>query len=155
MKITLSEADAKRLNCPRVLIFDEEGLTGRDLMELEEQVGWSADSLERAFQGIPAVNALGGPIYEMDGDKPKLDGMGKPIRVMTLTTKTLMVVVWLCVRRANPEIDWKSFDFHVGATEIDNAEEPVGKAPSPKSTTTTKPRSRRSTASPRGTSARS
>lgn len=154
MKITLSESDAARLGCPRTLTYDEEGITGRDLMELEEQVGWSADQLDRAMQGVPAVNAIGGPLYEMDGDSPKLDPMGKPIRVMTMATKTVMVMVWLCVRRANPAVKWDEFDFHLASAEFGDGE-PVGKAHSPTNTTTTKPRSRRSSASARGTSGKS
>jgi hypothetical protein len=156
MKIRLCELDADRLGCPRDLTFDFEQVTGRDLMELEEQVGWNLATFENALGGVPATNAIGGPIFEMDGDKIKLDPMGKPIRVMTITTRTIVVIVWLCVRRANPEITWKNFDFQIAATEIEDAEEDPGKAPSsPKSTTTTKRRSARSSASARGTSGRS
>jgi|SRR5688572_7548626 len=149
MKIRLSEEDATRLGCPRELSFDLEHLSGRDLLELEEQVGWSFDTFQRELEGTPAVNALGGPIYEMDGDVPKLDPMGKPIRVMAISTKATIVVVWMCARRANPAIRWQEFDFNIAAVEFDD-EEPAGKAPakarSRTSTTTTRRRSRTSSA---------
>jgi hypothetical protein len=160
LRIRLSEEDTTRLGCPQELTFEYGKMMGRDLLELEEQVGWSIDQFERQLEGVPAVNALGGPIYEMDGDKPKLDGGGKPILAMTYTTKTVMVLVWMCVRRANPDVAWKTFDFDVTAAEIDNDdEEEVGKAPSransKKSTTGTSRRSRASSASRRGTNATS
>lgn len=157
IRIKLCEEDATRLNCPRDLLFDFTNVTGRDLLELEEQVGWSFDRFEREVGGVPATNALGGPVYEMAGDKPKLDGMGKPIRAMVITTRVLMVVIWMCVRRANPDVEWKTFDFTISATEVESEEEEPGKAPvnSRKSTTTTKRRSARSSASPRGTSGKS
>ena len=147
MRIRLCEEDATRLGCPRDLDFDFEKVTGRDLLELEEQVGWSLDTFQREIEGTPAVNAIGGPIYEMDGDKPKLDPMGKPIRIMAISTKAIVVIVWLCVRKANPDVAWKTFDFTMTATDILEDEEPAGKAPRlRKSTTTTKRRSRASSA---------
>jgi hypothetical protein len=150
MKIRLSEQDAARLGCPRDLEFDFEQLSGRDMLELEEQLGWSFDTFQSALEGTPAVNALGGPIYEMNGDVPKLDPMGKPIRVMAISTKAIVVIVWMCARRANPAIRWESFDFNMTTIEIDNEEEPAGKAPakarSRKSTTATSRRSRPSSA---------
>ena len=153
MRIRLSERDAEHFGCPRELEFDFEQLTGRDLLELEEQVGWTFDTFQSSFEGTPAVNAIGGPIYEMNGDVPKLDPMGKPIRVMAISTRTIMVMVWLCVRRANPAVRWESFPdgFTIAAVEIED--EPEGKAPanSRPSSTTTKPRSRKSSTSRRGT----
>lgn len=139
--------------------FDYSKFMGRDLLELEEQVGWDINKLEHALNGAPATNAIGGPIYEMNGDKPVLDGGGKPMIARVLTTKTLMVMVWMCVRRAAPDVQWKTFDFNVAGAEFDPEDEEAGKgstaAPSKRSTTSTKPRSRRSSASPRGTSGRS
>lgn len=152
MKISISEADATRLNCPRDMVFDLGKITGGDLIELEEQVGWGIDQFERAMEGTPAVNAIGGPIYEMDGDVPKLDGGGKPIRAMVIGTKTIMVLVWMCVRRANPDIPWKGFPDRIEVTALEivqDEEGEPGKSPARRSatnTTTTKPRSARSTA---------
>ena len=152
MKITLSEEDAVRLAVPRELVFDYGRFMGRDLLELEEQVGWSIVDLEHALNGTPAVNAIGGPIYEMDPknpDKPLLDGGGKPIVARTLSTRTLLVMVWMCVRRANPDVTWKTFDFNMVAAEFDPEDE-SGKgstaAPSKRSTTGTRRRSQRSSA---------
>lgn len=153
MRIRLSEQDAANFGCPRDLGFDFEQLTGRDLLELEEQVGWTFDTFQSAAEGMPATNALGGPIYEMNGDVPKLDPMGKPVRVMTISTRTIIVMVWLCVRRANPAVRWDTFPdlFNIAGVEIED--EPEGKAParSRTSTTTTKPRSRKPSTSRRGT----
>lgn len=153
LKIRISEADSSRLNCPRDMAFDLDTVTGRDLLELEEQVGWNIDRFQIAVQGTPAVDAIGGPIYEMDPknpDTPKLDGGGQPIRAMVIGTKTVMVLVWMCVRRANPDVAWKTFDVQITELEITQDEEgEPGKSParrSPTSTTTTKRRSRRSTA---------
>ena len=149
MRIRLSEEDATRLGCPRDLKFDYEKFMGRDLLELEEQVGWAIPDLEHALNGVPATNALGGPIYEMNGDKPVLDGAGKPVVARTYTTKTLMVMVWMCVRRSNPDVAWKTFDFELNGATLGEEEEP-GKAStaarSAKSTTATSRRSRRSSA---------
>lgn len=150
--ITLSEQDAARLECPRDLGFDPETIMGSDLVALEEELGWSIDQLEGAMMGEPAKNAVGQPIWETDGNgKLILDDKGNPTPMRVMKARTLMVVTWLCVRRANPAVRWEGFDFNVTATAFDSEEQPAGKASSPPSTTTGKRRSPRSSASRRGT----
>jgi hypothetical protein len=158
MKIRLSEEDAERLGCPRDLEFDFEKLMGRELMALEEQVGWSFDEFAQKMQGEPLKNALGEPVWETD-DKGKvvLDAGGKPMRARGLRIAQLMVMTWLCVFRTNPDVTWKGFDFNVVGTEFVDEEEPgkggTTSAASPKNTTGTKPRLRTPSRSRRGSSA--
>jgi hypothetical protein len=155
MRITLSEEDATRLECPRELEFDPNRIMGSDLIALEEQLGWSFEQLEEAMLGEPAKNAIGEPIWETDAKgKIVLDAKGKPQPLRTLKSRTLIAVTWLCVRRANPAVRWEGFDFAVTATKFDD-DPPAGKAPSPTNTTTGKPRSARSSATRRGSSAKS
>lgn len=156
MRIRLTEEDAARFAIDRDLEFNEQRLMGRELMALEAQVGWTFQDLERKLEGEYATNALGEPVWETDAKgKIVLDGGGKPMRARVLKIEPLMVITWLCVYRANPEIAWKTFDMNVTGTEFTPEEDP-GKAPnSPKNTTTTKRRSARSSASNRGSSAKS
>jgi hypothetical protein len=153
MRIRLSEEDATRLGVPRDLEFDPERIMGRDLIALEEEVGWNVDSLEENLQGEYLTNALGEPVWETD-DKGKvvLDGGGKPMRARGLKVATVLVVTWLAARHAGCKVPYVEFDFAVTGAEFDSAE--PGKAPaSPTSTTTGKPRSRRSSATRRGSNA--
>ena len=155
MRIRLSEEDATRLGCPRDLEFDPDKLMGRELIALEEEVGWNFDTLEENLQGEYLKNALGEPVFETD-DKGKvvLDGGGKPMRARGLKMTTVVVIAWIAARRAGSKVPYAEFDFNVNGAEFDT-EEP-GKAPaSPTSTTTTRPRSARRSASSRGSSARS
>lgn len=157
MKIRLSEEDAERLGCPRDLVFDESRLMGRELMALEEQVGWTFQDLERKLQGDPAVDHTGAPIWETD-DKGKLVlADGKPTQMRVLRVEQLMVMAWLCAFRANPDVAWKTFDINLTGAEF--SDDSPGKDPTPAaskpSTTSTRRRSARSSASPRGTSGKS
>jgi hypothetical protein len=155
MRIRLSEEDAGRLGCPRDLEFDADRLMGRELIALEEEVGWTVDSLEENLQGEYLKNALGEPVFETDAKgKLVLDGGGKPMRARGLKMTTVVVITWLAARRAGSKVPFADFDFNVNGAEFD-PEEP-GKAPaSPTNTTTTKPRSARRSASSRGSSAKS
>lgn len=158
MRIRLTEEDATRLGCPRELEFDPDRLMGRELIALEEEVGWNVDSLEENLQGDYLKNALGEPVFETDAKgKVVLDGGGKPMRARGLKMTTVVVITWLAARRAGSKVPYSEFDFNITGAEFD-AEEP-GKAPatpaSPTSTTTTKRRSARSSGSSRGSSARS
>lgn len=154
MRIRLSEEDAQKLQVPRDLEFSEERLMGRELMALEAQVGWSFQDLEHKLEGEYATNALGEPIWETDAKgKIVLDGGGKPMRARVLKIEALMVIAWLCVFRANPEISWKSFDINITGTDFIPEEDPGKAQSSPTNTTTGKPRSRRSSATKRGSSA--
>lgn len=152
MRIRLSEEDAALLGCPRDLEFDPERLMGRELIALEEEVGWNFDSLEENLQGEYLKNALGEPVFETDDTgKVVLDGGGKPMRARGLKMTTVVVIAWLAARRSGCKLPYAEFDFNVTGAEFD-PEEP-GKAPaSATSTTTGKPRSRRSSASSRGSS---
>lgn len=158
MRIRLSEEDATRLGCPRDLEFDPDKIMGRELIAMEEEVGWNVDRLEESLQGEYLKNALGEPVYETD-DKGKLvlDGGGKPMRARGLKAATVIVMTWLAARRAGSKVPYSEFDFNVTGAEFD-PEEP-GKAPttppSPTNTTTGKRRSARSSASSRGSSAKS
>lgn len=155
MRITLSEEDATRLEVPRDLEFDPNRIMGTDLIAMEEQIGWSFEHLEEAMLGEPAKNAVGQPIWETDAKgKVVLDDKGKPKQQRVMKSATLVAITWLCVRRANPAVRWEGFDFAVtGAAFVS---EPEGKAPSsPTGTTTGKRRSPRSSASSRGSSAKS
>lgn len=153
MRIRLTEEDATRLGCPRELEFDPEKLMGRELIALEEEVGWNVDNLEENLQGEYLKDALGGPVFETD-DKGKvvLDGGGKPMRARGLKIATVLVITWLAARRAGCTVPYAEFDFSVTGAEFD-PEEP-GKAPaSPTNTTTGKRRSARSSATRRGSNA--
>lgn len=156
MRIRLSEEDAQRLGCPRDLEFDPEKIMGRELIAMEEEVGWDVDRLEESLQGDYLKNALGEPVFETDANgKVVLDGGGKPMRARGLKIATVIVITWLAARRAGCKVPYADFDFAVTGAEFD-AEEP-GKAPeapaSPTNTTTGKPRSRRSSATRRGSNA--
>lgn len=155
MRIRLTEEDATRLGCSRDLEFDADRLMGRELIALEEEVGWNVDSLEEKLQGEYLKDALGGPVFETDAKgKVVLDGGGKPMRARGLKVSTILVIAWLAARRAGCKVPYAEFDFAVSGAEFD-PEEP-GKAPaSPTNTTTTKPRSARRSASSRGSSAKS
>ena len=156
MRIRLTEEDAERLGCPRDLQFDHEKLMGRELMALEAQVGWSFQDLEHKMQGEPATNALGEPVWETDAKgKVVLDGGGKPMRMLVLKIEQLMVVTWLCVYRHNPGVAWADFDFNVTGTEFDSGDDSGKEQSSPTNTTTGKRRSARSSASSRGSNAKS
>ena len=158
MRIRLTEEDATRLGCPRDLEFDPDRLMGRELIALEEEVGWTVDSLEQNLQGEYLKNALGEPIFETD-DKGKLvlDGGGKPMRARGLKMTTVVVIGWLAARRAGSKVPYAEFDFNVNGAEFDPEEPEPGKAPaspaSPTSTTTGKRRSPRSSATRRGSNA--
>jgi len=159
MRIRLSEEDAARLGVPRDLEFDPDKLMGRELIALEEEVGWNVDSLEQHLQGEYLTNALGEPEWETDDNgKVVLDGGGKPMRARGLRVATVLVVAWLAARRAGCRVPYAEFDFAVTGAEFDT-EEP-GKAPassasraSPTSTTTGKRPSRRSSVTKRGSNA--
>ncbi len=154
MRITLSEEDAQRLGVPREMNFREDRIMGSELIALEEQVGWDVERLDQALIGEPVTNAIGQPVWVLDDkDKPVLDDKGKPRQQRAMKVRTLMVLAWMCARRANPAIAWDGFDINVLATEF--VPEPEGKAPSPTGTTTGKRPSRRSSASSRGSSAKS
>jgi hypothetical protein len=156
MRIRLTEEDAERLGVARDLEFDSDKLMGRELIALEDEVGWTVDSLEANLQGEYLTNAIGEPVWETDDrGKVVLDGGGKPMRARGLKAATILVITWLAARRAGCTVPYAEFDFAVTGAEFDT-EEP-GKAPaspaSPTSTTTGKPRSRRSSATRRGSSA--
>jgi len=154
MRITLSEEDAQRLGVPRELEFREDRVMGSELIALEEQVGWDVDKLDQALNGEPATNALGEPLWALDDKgKPVLDDKGKPVQQRVMKVRTLMVLAWMCVRRTNPAVTWDGFDINIIATELSPGTE--GKAPSPPGTTTGKRPSRRSSASSRGSNAKS
>jgi hypothetical protein len=155
MRIRLTEEDATRLDCPRDLEFDAERLMGRELIALEEEVGWTVDSLEENMQGEYLKNALGEPVWETD-DKGKvvLDGGGKPMRARGLKASTILVIAWIAARRAGCKVPYAEFDFAVTGAEFDT-EEP-GKAPaSATNSTTGKRRSPQSSATRRGSNAKS
>jgi len=157
MRIRLSEEDAERLGCPRNLEFDFERVMGRELMALEEQVGWDYSTFGTKMQGIPLTDHAGAPVWETDDDgklvtDPKT---GKPIQMRGLKVEQLLVMVWLCVLRANPQCRWDTFDVNLAATDF--VEDSAGKAEadSEPSTSGTKRRSPKGSGSGRGSKKKS
>lgn len=153
IRLRLSEEDAQRLEVPRDLEFDTDKLMGRDLIALEEEAGWDIDRLDQAMAGEPTTNAVGQPVWETDAKGKVVLVNGKPVQARGLKMSTLLVIAWIAARRSGYKGRYAEFDFCITAAEFESVEEP-GKGPaSPTTTTTGKPRSRRSSASSRGSSA--
>lgn len=161
MKITLTAEDAERIGVSRELDLDIEKLMGRELIAMERVTRWSHEALVDGMAGRGAVDALGQPIFETedDGVTRKKDPAGNPIQVIGFNLELLLIIAWLACRRAKGEdIDWETFDINVNGTVF--GDDDPGKAPAPNraqrrasktSTTTTKPRLRTRSTSPRGT----
>lgn len=157
MKIRITQDDADRLGCPRDLEFEFDRVMGRELMALEEQVGWAFHEFEKEMQGEPLAEPVtGAPVWETDehGKLVTDPKTGKPVQARGLRVKQLMVMVWLCVFRANPAVAWATFDVNLMGAEFSD-DGPAGKdeAASAASTPSTKSPSRKRSGSHRGSKA--
>lgn len=148
MKFRLASSDALRLGCPQDVEFDAERIMGREAIMLSK-IGWPPDRLA-ADAHRPVLDGDGKPVFERDerGEFVR-DGAGNPVVLFGVDPEALMAVLWLAVRRAGVDIDWKDFDVDLqGVEQLDEDEEPGKATPATTSKRTTSrtrsPSSRRS-----------
>jgi hypothetical protein len=121
MRFRLTEDDAERLDCPQVIEFDENKLTGREAIALKKLTGWSMERLGQAMAGDRVVDDDGNQIWQLDehGD-PAKDEAGNRIPLRAIDPEALLVMAWLAVRRTAGDRPWKDFDINLMAMTGDD-----------------------------------
>ena len=112
MRFRLSEKDAKRLDCPREVEFDENTLSGREAIALKKLTGWSLERLMQGMEGDRVLDDDGEQIWQLgpDGDVAR-DEAGNRIPLRAIDPECILVMAWLAVRRTAGDRPWKTFDI--------------------------------------------
>lgn len=113
MKFQLSEEDAARYGCPRIVEYDESKLMLRELIAMEK-LGWPIERLMQHAEGTPLLDDAGNQIYQTDDAGNRVLEDGKPIPLRTFNPEALGIMVWVAVRRMSPTPpEWELFDVNV------------------------------------------
>lgn len=138
MKITLTEEDAARIGCPRVVEFDDNRIMTREAIAIQKTTGYSLEGLGRGLTGVPVKDADGNLRYRTDDEGNEVrDEFGHRTVLREIDIEALLVAAWIAVRRSGVQVPWDDFDLDLLGTEFGDAEVvDEGKA-LPSETTTT------------------
>jgi hypothetical protein len=138
MKITLTEQDAQRMGCPRVIEFDDDRIMAREAVLIQKTTGWSIEGLGRGLTGMPVKDDAGNLQYVTDESGEEIrDEFGHRTVLREVQVEALLAAAWIAARRAGVNVPWEDFDLDLLATQWGDAEVvDEGKA-QPSATTTT------------------
>jgi hypothetical protein len=139
MRITLTEKDAERIGCPRVVEFDDGRIMTREAIAIQRSTGYTLEGLGRGLSGLPVKDRDGNIQYVTGEDGNEIvDEFGHRKVLREVDIEALLVAAWIAVRRAGVQVPWDDFDLDLLGTQFGD-DEVVDEGKAPPSETTTSP----------------